>query len=49
MIQNNQLVYRKRSGRDVLTTMEEDLRLCTVKPAIEIDKRFCFEVVSPGR
>ena len=49
MIQNNQLVYRKRSGKDALTIMEDDLRLCTVKPANEIDKRFCFEVVSPGR
>ena len=47
-IQNNQLVYRKRS-KDSLTIMEEDLRLCTVKPAHEIDRRFCFEVVSPAR
>ncbi|KAK8751966.1 hypothetical protein OTU49_011377 [Cherax quadricarinatus] len=45
-LQNNQLVYRKRSGEEV-TVMEEDLRLCTVKPAIEVDRRFCFEVVSP--
>ena len=48
MIQNNQLVYRKRS-KDNLTIMEEDLRLCTVKPAYEIDRRYCFEVVSPSR
>ncbi|KAG7162761.1 arf-GAP with coiled-coil, ANK repeat and PH domain-containing protein 2-like isoform X2 [Homarus americanus] len=45
-LQNNQLVYRKRSGEEV-TVMEEDLRLCTVKPAVEVDRRFCFEVVSP--
>ncbi|XP_076033523.1 centaurin beta 1A isoform X2 [Oratosquilla oratoria] len=45
-LQNNQLVYRKRSGKEV-TIMEEDLRLCTVKEAFEIDRRFCFEVVSP--
>ncbi|XP_071514792.1 arf-GAP with coiled-coil, ANK repeat and PH domain-containing protein 2 isoform X2 [Panulirus ornatus] len=45
-LQNNQLVYRKRSGEEV-TVMEEDLRLCTVKPAAEVDRRFCFEVVSP--
>lgn len=48
MIQNNQLVYRKRS-KDTLTVMEEDLRLCTVKPVVEVDRRFCFEVVSPAR
>ncbi|KAK7082674.1 Arf-GAP with coiled-coil, ANK repeat and PH domain-containing protein 2 [Halocaridina rubra] len=45
-LQNNQLVYRKRSGEEV-TVMEDDLRLCTVKPAYEVDRRFCFEVVSP--
>lgn len=27
--------------------MEEDLRLCAVKPAAELDRRHCFEVVSP--
>ncbi|XP_045112672.1 arf-GAP with coiled-coil, ANK repeat and PH domain-containing protein 2-like isoform X2 [Portunus trituberculatus] len=45
-LQNNQLVYRKRSGEEV-TVMEEDLRLCTVKAAVDVDRRFCFEVVSP--
>lgn len=34
------------SGEEV-TVMEEDLRLCTVKPAAEVDRRYCFEVVSP--
>ncbi|XP_074653859.1 arf-GAP with coiled-coil, ANK repeat and PH domain-containing protein 2-like isoform X2 [Tubulanus polymorphus] len=48
MIQDNKLVYRKR-GKDNLTIMEEDLRLCTVKPAYEIDRRYCFEVIAPGR
>lgn len=47
-LQDNQLVYRKRSGEDV-TVMEEDLRLCTVKPIVEGDRRFCFEVVSPNK
>ncbi|KAK3866722.1 hypothetical protein Pcinc_027760 [Petrolisthes cinctipes] len=69
-LQNNQLVYRKRSGYrksyrnsggsnllsssltqshggEEVTVMEEDLRLCTVKPANEVDRRYCFEVVSP--
>lgn len=45
-LQNNQLVYRKRSGEDV-TIMEEDLRLCSVRPALDADRRFCFEVISP--
>lgn len=54
-LQNNQLVYRKRSERlditrgEEVTVMEEDLRLCTVKPAVEVDRRFCFEVVSPTK
>lgn len=48
MIQNNQLVYCKRS-KDSLTIMEEDLRLCTVKPVNDLERRFCFEVVSPSR
>ena len=43
MIQNNQLVYRKRS-RDNLTIMEDDLRLCTVKPNFEIDRRYWREM-----
>ena len=29
--------------------MEEDLRLCTVKPAPDLDRRHCFEVVSPQK
>jgi hypothetical protein len=29
--------------------MEEDLRLCTVKPAYETERRFCFEVLSPEK
>ncbi|KAF0303676.1 Arf-GAP with coiled-coil, ANK repeat and PH domain-containing protein 2 [Amphibalanus amphitrite] len=47
-LENHQLKYRKRSGED-LTMMEEDLRLCTVKPAPDIDRRHCFEVVSPQK
>ncbi|XP_076330186.1 arf-GAP with coiled-coil, ANK repeat and PH domain-containing protein 2-like isoform X3 [Tachypleus tridentatus] len=49
IIQNNQLVYRKRSRDCIITIMEEDLRLCSVKPAAEIDRRFCFEVLSPTK
>ncbi|XP_067144380.1 arf-GAP with coiled-coil, ANK repeat and PH domain-containing protein 2 [Centruroides vittatus] len=48
-IRNNQLVYRKRSNDDIPTIMEEDLRLCSVKIATDIDRRFCFEVLSPTK
>ncbi|NXY72733.1 ACAP3 protein, partial [Glareola pratincola] len=47
-IQNSQLVYQKKL-KDVLTVVVEDLRLCTVKPCEDIERRFCFEVVSPTK
>ncbi|XP_064611026.1 arf-GAP with coiled-coil, ANK repeat and PH domain-containing protein 2-like isoform X2 [Liolophura sinensis] len=47
-IQERKLVYRKRT-KDTWTVMEEDLRLCTVKPVYDLDRRFCFEVLSPAR
>lgn len=31
------------------TVVVEDLRLCTVKPSSENERRFCFEVVSPSK
>lgn len=47
---NHQLVYRKRSGEDFATVMEEDLRICTVRPVNDSsDRRFCFEVISPTK
>ena len=27
----------------------EDLRICTIKLAEDLDRRFCFEVVTPTR
>ncbi|XP_053378624.1 arf-GAP with coiled-coil, ANK repeat and PH domain-containing protein 2-like [Mercenaria mercenaria] len=48
-IEDNQLRYQKRMKDTQVTVMEEDLRLCTVKPAYELDRRFCFEVLSPTR
>ncbi|KAJ7313238.1 hypothetical protein JRQ81_004520 [Phrynocephalus forsythii] len=45
-IQSNQLVYQKKA-KDVVTVVVEDLRLCTVKPCPDHERRFCFEVVSP--
>ncbi len=29
--------------------MEEDLRICLVRPLTDIDRRFCFEVISPTK
>ncbi|XP_066547415.1 arf-GAP with coiled-coil, ANK repeat and PH domain-containing protein 3 isoform X2 [Amia ocellicauda] len=47
-IQNSQLVYQKKL-KDTLTVVVEDLRLCSVKPCEDIERRFCFEVVSPTK
>uniref|UniRef100_A0A7N8XPM8 Arf-GAP with coiled-coil, ANK repeat and PH domain-containing protein n=1 Tax=Mastacembelus armatus TaxID=205130 RepID=A0A7N8XPM8_9TELE len=46
-IQKNQLVYQKKFKQP--TVVVEDLRLCTVKPSTENERRFCFEVVSPSK
>lgn len=35
--------------QDALTVVVEDLRLCSVKPCEDIERRFCFEVVSPTK
>ncbi|KAJ8338176.1 hypothetical protein SKAU_G00371420 [Synaphobranchus kaupii] len=47
-IQKNQLVYQKKF-KEQPTPVVEDLRLCTVKPCSDNDRRFCFEVVSPSK
>ncbi|XP_068560952.1 BAR_ACAPs and ArfGap_ACAP domain-containing protein isoform X2 [Cebidichthys violaceus] len=44
-IRDNQLIYRK-SHKDVSLVLFEDLRLCAVKPLENIDRRFCFELLS---
>lgn len=46
--QNNKLLYSRRSGDDA-TVMEEDLRICLVRPLMDIDRRFCFEIISPTK
>ena len=46
-LHNNQLCYKKRTDGDDGIVMEEDLRLCLVRPLVDIDRRFCFEVISP--
>ncbi|XP_061621599.1 arf-GAP with coiled-coil, ANK repeat and PH domain-containing protein 3-like isoform X5 [Phyllopteryx taeniolatus] len=47
-IQRSQLVYQKKL-KDSLTVVVDDLRLCSVKPCEDIERRFCFEVVSPTK
>jgi len=49
MIKDHQLVYQKRLYESDLTIMEDDLRLCSVKPLMDFDRRFCFEIVSPSK
>jgi Arf-GAP/coiled-coil/ANK repeat/PH domain-containing protein len=46
--QNNKLLYVKRSGEEI-TVMEDDLRICMVRPLMDIERRFCFEVISPTK
>lgn len=48
-MRDNQLFYRKRTGEELPTVMEEDLRLCTVRLLTDSDRRFCFEVISPTK
>ena len=47
-LENNKLCYSKRSG-DEVTVIEEDLRICLVRPLTDIDRRFCFEIISPTK
>lgn len=50
ILEDHQLLYQKR-GDIQPTVMEEDLRLCTVRlvDRPDIERRFCFEVVSPQK
>ncbi|XP_034945730.1 arf-GAP with coiled-coil, ANK repeat and PH domain-containing protein 2 [Chelonus insularis] len=48
-LKDHQLVYKKRTGDEDYTIMEEDLRLCTVKSIVDCDRRNCFEVLSPTK
>ena len=47
-LENNKLCYSKRTG-DEVTIMEENLRICLVRPLTDIDRRFCFEIISPTK
>uniref|UniRef100_A0A8D0PDF7 Arf-GAP with coiled-coil, ANK repeat and PH domain-containing protein n=1 Tax=Sus scrofa TaxID=9823 RepID=A0A8D0PDF7_PIG len=40
---------QRRCLQDVLTVVVDDLRLCSVKPCEDTERRFCFEVVSPTK
>ncbi|KAM4566113.1 arf-GAP with coiled-coil, ANK repeat and PH domain-containing protein 2 isoform 1-T3 [Odontesthes bonariensis] len=42
---DNQLLYRK-SHKEEAAVLFEDLRLCAVKSQEQIDRRFCFELLS---
>ncbi|KAJ8280572.1 hypothetical protein GJAV_G00056400 [Gymnothorax javanicus] len=44
-IESNQLVYSK-SHKEEVKVLFDDLRLCAVKSMDNIDRRFCFDVVS---
>ncbi|XP_036928771.1 BAR_ACAPs and ArfGap_ACAP domain-containing protein isoform X2 [Acanthopagrus latus] len=44
-IRDNQLIYRKSHKEDNMVLFE-DLRLCAVKSLENIDRRFCFELLS---
>lgn len=48
-MKDNKLYYRKRSGEELPTIMEDDLKLCAVRPLMDSDRRFCFEVISPTK
>jgi Arf-GAP/coiled-coil/ANK repeat/PH domain-containing protein len=48
LLDKGQLVYRKRLD-ELPTVMEEDLRICLVRPMAECDRRFCFELISPNK
>lgn len=50
ILKDHQLLYQKRCDTQP-TIMEEDLRLLTVRPVdrADVDRRFCFEVLSPQK
>lgn len=48
-MKDSKLYYRKRSSEELPTVMEDDMKLCTVRPVTDSDRRFCFEVISPTK
>ena len=54
VIRNGQLLYMKRNNdhpqqQAPQSVMVPDLRLCTIRPASDNDRRFVFEILSPNR
>jgi hypothetical protein len=45
-LRGDYLLYTTR-GKDEPPTVASNLRLCMVKPSDAVDRRFCFDVVSP--
>jgi len=45
-LQNNSLCYVMRTG-DEKKVLEPDLRICMVRGLDDIDRRYCFELISP--
>ncbi|XP_077467250.1 arf-GAP with coiled-coil, ANK repeat and PH domain-containing protein 2 isoform X2 [Stigmatopora argus] len=45
VIRDNQLVYRK-THKEASTLLFEDLRLCAVKSLEDVERRFCFQLMS---
>lgn len=39
----------KKKGDPEGTVMEQDLKLCSVRPLNDTDRRYCFEVISPTK
>jgi len=35
--------------QDDVTVALDDVRLCTVRNADDVERRFCFEIISPGK
>lgn len=54
-IRNGQLLYMKRHNNDQSqqqlpqSVMVPDLRLCSIRPVNDNDRRFVFEILSPNR
>ena len=46
VFQNNSLCYVMRTG-DEKKVLEPDLRICMVRGLDDIDRRYCFELISP--
>lgn len=49
VLRHNQLCYQSESKAEELVVVVEDLRICTIKLADDLERRFCFEVVTPSR